>query len=138
MVTEPAIKKFFVKAYHLEPVFEKVYTSCIMEIDLNIPLQNISHLIVRRFQMGEVNSICYSDSVRLYKNDFFGDEKNNCIYLSTDNLGYGKSVMPVTYYVSVTLVIKNKRNDTYYYEDSETICAKTPDGTKVIDIYKEV
>ena len=138
MATETAIKDFFVKGYYMERLFEKVYTSCILEIDLNIPVRNILYLIVRRFQKGEVNSIHYSDSVELNKNDYLCDEKNNCIYLSTDNLGYGKSVMAVTYYVSVTVVAKKKCGGTYYSEDSDVICAKTPDGKAFIDIYKEV
>ena len=132
------IDDFFVKEHIIHRHYNKIFTSCMMQLNLAINPDDICYLIIRRYQSGEVNSIRYADSFLMYPYDEECFVKNNSICFSTDSLGYGKSVRAVTYFVSVTVAYAYKGSKGVSYDVSETICVTTLDGKKISDIYKEV
>lgn len=132
------IRDFFVKGHFVQQQHNKTYTSCVIQLDLAISPESICYYDITRFQSGEVNSIRYADVVRIYPEDEGCITAGNSIFFITDCLGYGKSVRPVTYYMSVTVVYKDAQQGRTKSISSGTICAKTLDGKRINDIYEEV
>lgn len=126
------IKDFRLKGYMGEMYQGNIYTSAILEIVLFVPVKYISHFIVRRYQLGEVNNMDYADSVIIKRDKFLCNTYNRTVYLSTNDLGYGKSINPVTYYVQIVPVLKCGYNYPMYSDKSEILCVKIPQGKHVV------
>lgn len=122
------IEDFYIKGYMYEQLQEKVYTSALLEVKLNIPLKFVSRFIIKRYQLGEVNNMEYADSVVFEKRDLLYNESERLIQFSTSDLGYGKSMGKVTYYICVIPVLDDGCIGEDIYEKSRVLCVTIPQG----------
>ena len=125
------INNFCTKGYLYEPFCDKMYTAVLFAIKFNIPLNFVKRLIVKRYQSGEVNNMKYADSVVITNPDFVCNFEKRIVLFSTNDLGYGKSINPVTYHVQVIPEISIGDSGESFFECSEIICTSTPGEIRI-------
>lgn len=125
------INSFSTMGYLCETFCDKVYTAVLFAIKFNIPLNFVNRLILKRYQSGEVNNMKYADSVVIANPDFICNYEKRIILFSTNDLGYGKSTHPVTYYVQVIPEIRIGNRGESIFESSDIICTSTPDAARI-------
>ena len=120
------INKFYPVGYLSEPVCDGLIYAGIFVIEFNIPLDFVKRLIIKRYQSGEVNNMKYADSVAINNTDFICNYQKNKVMFTTSDLGYGKNLKPVTYYVQVIPEIYSKTDDRCFAECTDIVCITTP------------
>lgn len=68
----------------------------------------------------------YADSVVINNTDFICNYQKNKVMFTTSDLGYGKNLKPVTYYVQVIPEIYSKTDDRRFAECTDIVCITTP------------
>ena len=131
------IEDVIVRKHCFEICSDDVYTYSVVEVTFGIPIERITEIRVRRYQVGETNDIIYADTVDIKDNFFDINEKSNGIYISTDKLGYGKSTKSTKYYLSVCALYRDKTENICHSGYTDTISVVTPDANVYDKIFKE-